>query len=297
MKILIVDDDQETRKILRLIASRAFHEVLEAENGQEGLRLAAEQKPELIISDALMPVMDGFFFLREIKRNEVLRGIPFIFYSGTYTEKDDIRLASSMGAAAYIVKPKEPEELWAEIGQALERHKREPGIRPPSATPEGENEQLRQHAQIMALKLEQAVTKLQEALATQKRSEEALRLKLERLKKFFSAVPDLLCVIDASGRFSLVNAAWERTLGYTRQELLGEKLADFLYPDDINPTKEALASLAAGKEAGSYENRCRCKDGTYLRLEWRSSAAGEYIYATARCANPSAPGSVGAEDA
>jgi len=140
MKILIVDDEQDARRLLRAIGERAYHQVMEAENGEEGLKLAMENRPDLIISDALMPVMDGFHLLREIKKDPSLKHIPFVFYSATYTEDEDVRLALAMGADDYIVKPQEPEELWAEIGRALERHKQEGGLNVPATTPEEEND-------------------------------------------------------------------------------------------------------------------------------------------------------------
>ena len=282
MKILIVDDERDARRLMRVIAERAYHQVIEAENGQEGLRLAAEQKPDLIISDALMPVMDGFYFLREIKKDEALKDIPFVFYSATYTERDDIRLALSMGADDYIVKPQEPQQLWAEIGRALERHRRERGVRVASASPEEENEHLRQHTQIMALKLEKTVEKLRNALETQKTVAEALVRKTEELEKFFLVELDLLCVLDEVGNFRLINPAWEKTLGYTPKELIGHKITEFIHPDHVPPTQEAIAELALHKEGIDFINRHLCKDGTSRWLEWRAAPVGKLIYAAAR---------------
>lgn len=179
MKILIVDDDRNARKLLRIIAEKAFHNIIEAGNGQEGLSAAAKHIPDLITSDALMPVMDGFSFLREVRTNEVLRNIPFIFYSATYTEQEDIKLAMSMGAEAYIIKPKEPDELWAEIGLALKKSKEKKRPAPVLTTPEEEKEHLRRHTHIVALKLEQTVIKLRETLSERDRAEREIQ-KLNR---------------------------------------------------------------------------------------------------------------------
>ena len=282
MKILIVDDEQEARRLLRAIAERAYHQVTEAENGEEGLKLAMENRPDLIISDALMPVMDGFHLLREIKKDPSLKHIPFVFYSATYTEDEDVRLALAMGADDYIVKPQEPEELWAEIGRALERHKQEGGLNVPATTPEEENEHLRKHAQMMALKLEQTVAKLREALDTQKRIAEALVSKTEELEKFFLVGQDLLCVLDETGEFRLINPAWEKTLGYEAKELIGHKLPEYAHPDHAAPAAEAIATLAERKGPLDFTTRYLCKDGTARWLEWRAAPAGRLIYAAAR---------------
>ena len=79
MKILVVDDNPDDLLLLRLVVERHGHEVFAAENGQQGFELAAAHRPDLIISDALMPVLDGFNFLKKLKEDAVLKAIPFIF--------------------------------------------------------------------------------------------------------------------------------------------------------------------------------------------------------------------------
>lgn len=123
MKILLVDDNGENREILRLIIEKQGNEVVEAEDGQDGFNKALEHKPDLIISDILMPNMDGFQFLKNMKNNESLKSIPFIFYSAVYTGSKDKDLACSLGALAFFEKPKDPEKLWREIRNTLESTK------------------------------------------------------------------------------------------------------------------------------------------------------------------------------
>ncbi|MFZ3207534.1 MAG: response regulator, partial [Geobacteraceae bacterium] len=93
MKILIVDDNAVVRKILKHYLESRGCETMEACDGQEGLDIAIQQLPGLIISDALMPVMDGFQFLREVRKNPSIAAIPFVFYSATYTGGRDMELA------------------------------------------------------------------------------------------------------------------------------------------------------------------------------------------------------------
>lgn len=123
MKILLVDDNGENREILRLIIEKQGNEVIEAEDGQDGLNKVLDHKPDLIISDILMPNMDGFQFLKNMKNNELLKSIPFIFYSAVYTGSKDKELACSLGALAFFEKPKDPEKLWREIKNTLESTK------------------------------------------------------------------------------------------------------------------------------------------------------------------------------
>ena len=96
MKVLIVDDNSENRNILRHIIERQNNEVIEAEDGLDGLEKAAVHKPDLIISDVLMPKMGGFQFLRSIKNDEYLKSIPFVFYSAIYRGDKDKELAGPL---------------------------------------------------------------------------------------------------------------------------------------------------------------------------------------------------------
>lgn len=80
-------------------------------NGAEALEQALAQLPDIIISDIMMPKMDGYKLCYECKRNEQLKNIPFVFYTATYTSIEDEKFALRLGARAYIRKPTEPEAL------------------------------------------------------------------------------------------------------------------------------------------------------------------------------------------
>ena len=183
MKVLIVDDNASDRKLLRLIFERhGYTNIIEACDGYEGLEMARAQRPDLIISDALMPRLDGFQFLWTLKMVEDLRNIPFIFYSAVYTGLKDEELASRLGAEGFITRPKEPEEFWREMSVILE--KLAAGRRKPH-TPrlmEGERDFLRKYCEIVTGKLEEKVHDLEETLARRKAAEEELIANQERLK-------------------------------------------------------------------------------------------------------------------
>ena len=119
MKALIAEDRVADRKLLRYYLEQQGAEVVEAADGAQGLALAMEHRPDLIISDAQMPNVDGFQFLREVRNAPELLGTPFIFYSAVYTGQQDRELAESLGADAFIVKPKDPTEFWQEMQVAL----------------------------------------------------------------------------------------------------------------------------------------------------------------------------------
>lgn len=187
MKILIVDDNKDARQVLRYMAERYGNTVIEAWNGMDALEKAGSFSPDLVISDVLMPVMDGFQFLRSMKQDAKLISIPFIFYSSSYKESQDIRLAMSLGADAYILKPLEPEELWSRITTLLEeRSQKEPAI--PSLA-DDDAEYLKQYSNVIATKLEAQVKRLELTLEERQRAEKALSLSESRLRSLFEDSP------------------------------------------------------------------------------------------------------------
>ncbi|MBF0508730.1 MAG: PAS domain S-box protein [Deltaproteobacteria bacterium] len=116
-----------------------------------------------------------------------------------------------------------------------------------------------------------------------KLAEIALHNKTEELDRFFSLIVDLLCIADTQGFFRRVNPAWEKSLGYSREELEGRKFLDFVHPEDIESTLGAMDRLSAQEEIYDFVNRYRCKDGSYRWIEWRSSPDSTgLIYAAAR---------------
>ena len=104
-KILIVDDDKGILNLLDTLLSKSGYEVVSAGNGVEALEKLRKNSIDLIISDILMPEMDGFQFCRECKMDDSLKRIPIIFFSSSYTDEKDQEFAMSLGAAKFLVKP------------------------------------------------------------------------------------------------------------------------------------------------------------------------------------------------
>jgi PAS domain S-box-containing protein len=113
-------------------------------------------------------------------------------------------------------------------------------------------------------------------------AEQALREKTEELESYFNGSLDLLCIGDVDGHFRRLNPQWEETLGYSRVELEGRVLLDFVHPDDAEATRAALGVLASQGALLNFVNRYRRKDGSYRWLEWRSRPSGRLIHAVAR---------------
>ena len=103
-------------------------------------------------------------------------------------------------------------------------------------------------------------------------------------ERFFEINIDLLCQLDFSGYFKRLNPAWERTLGWSRVELMSRPFIDFVHPDDRERTLGQNARVRGGGQALEFENRYLCKDGSFRWLLWNAApdASGRVIYSVAR---------------
>lgn|GEM_PF-1178218 len=104
----------------------------------------------------------------------------------------------------------------------------------------------------------------------------------QELEEYFTSSLDLLCIANTKGEFIRLNPEWEKVLGYPIHELEGRNFLELIHPDDLKDTLKTLSTLSAQNEVLNFENRYRCKDGSYRWIEWRSHPSGETIYAVAR---------------
>ena len=126
VKVLIVDDNKKNNYMLEVLLKGSGYDVVTAETGIEALEKLHAGRVDGIVSDILMPRMDGFRLIRECKKDPFLREIPFIFYTATYTEKKDEEFGLSLGAIRYIIKPAEPEALLRQIHPAFMENAKSP---------------------------------------------------------------------------------------------------------------------------------------------------------------------------
>ena len=116
-RVLVVDDDETVRDVLRRYLSRDGHEVLEAADGVTGLNLATTQRPDLVVLDLMLPGMDGLDVCRELRRSST---VPVIMLTALGEESDRV-VGLEYGADDYVVKPFSPRELALRVGRVLER--------------------------------------------------------------------------------------------------------------------------------------------------------------------------------
>ena len=117
--ILVVDDRPTNREFLVTLLGYGGNRVLEAGDGAEGLTLAKAELPDLVIADIIMPTMDGYEFVRQLRAEPLIAATPVIFYTAGYLEEAARNLAESCGVKRILIKPSDPEEILATVNEVL----------------------------------------------------------------------------------------------------------------------------------------------------------------------------------
>ena len=117
-RILVVEDTEDNRQIMRDLLTAAGFEMVEAEDGAAGVAAAEREKPDLILMDIQLPVMDGYEATRRIKANAALKHIPIIAVT-SYALSGDEEKARAAGCDGYVTKPFSPRQLLAKVREHL----------------------------------------------------------------------------------------------------------------------------------------------------------------------------------
>lgn len=261
MKILIAEDNRDDRKVLRYTVEKHGHTAIEAENGLDALKIARGSPPDLIISDGLMPQMDGFQFLWELKQEPKLKDIPFVFYSASYKGGEDIRLAKSMGANDYLIKPLDPTELWTKITRHLNAELSVPVVSVELA--EEDAHVLKQYSRMVATKLEKKVHQLEKSLEERRRVEEALRESQRFVRNILDTVDEGFIVVDSDYRIISANRAFcdmaksseEHVKGRLCHENIFHSLRPCFESKEDCPVRRAFESGTSHKTMHTYTDK------------------------------------------
>jgi PAS domain S-box-containing protein len=261
MKIFVVEDDEDSRILQENILESKGYLVKSASNGKEAFEMIKRSPPDLIISDILMPEMDGFALCRAIKGNEQLRKIPLVFYTATYTERKDKQLALEMGASRFIVKPVEPTDFLKEIELVLEEHQTKKLFvrESPLKTRDDLDEA---HAEVLARKLDKKIRELEDERYRLAASEQRYRRLVEALREdyyFYTQAPN--------GIFNYISPSITNVLGYTQEEYLVH-YTQHLTDNPINKSVVRYTELSIkGEKQPSYEAEIYHKDGSTRYIE------------------------------
>jgi two-component system sensor histidine kinase/response regulator len=178
MKVLIVDDHKKDRIVLSKIIFDHGFDISEAEDGFEALEKVEKEMPDIIISEIMIPKMDGFMLIRKIKGNEKTKNIPFIFYTKSFVCNEDRDLGFSLGAARFIMKPLKVVKLLCEIDSVLEEYK---AGKLNSWHEITDKEYLKKYSTRLSLKLESKVRMLEHEIENRKKIEAELRQSEKKL--------------------------------------------------------------------------------------------------------------------
>ena len=264
-----------------------------AENGVEALEKARESPPDMIITDVLMPKMDGFQFCRILKSDEKLKDIPVLFYSATYVDKKSQELAMSIGAVSYIIKPIEPDDFIKIIKETFEKYGK--GELKPAEKPLEEPAYMKLYNERLIQKLEKKMFDLEREITERKAAEEHI----EHLNSVLKAIRNVnQLIIREKDRDTLLqkacdalveardyDAAW---LGFSED---GENFAMFKgsgFPKDVSrfcehaiggdhppgirdalARKDPLVVMGKSRECGDcfFESVCAGKEAAIIRVE------------------------------
>lgn len=257
--ILIVDDNVENIYLLESLLKGNGYEVTSTTNGKEALESAIITPPDLIISDILMPVMDGFTLCKKWKANDVLKNIPFVFYTATYTEDKDEVFALRIGADRFVLKPSDPDvfiKIIKDVLNAFEKH----NIHPQKAVDEKETIVLKEYNSVLIRKLEDKMQDTEKAFQELKKSQELFRA-------IFTCANDAIVTADSFNKVTSFNESATRMFGYKADEIIGEPISILSPHQLLEEQNKLLLKLEKNNFFTSDETERMRRDGTLFPVE------------------------------
>jgi PAS domain S-box-containing protein len=260
--ILLVDDRADKLLAIESILSSLGQNIVKARSGKEALRYILQQDFAVILLDVSMPCMDGFETASIIRKRANSEHTPIIFITSISNSENNIALGYSLGAVDYMLTPIVPEILRTKVSAFVELFRKSELIKQQS-------EELR---------------RLEERKFKKELSDVSDRLEVEtRRNRFFTLAIDLLAIASFEDYFIQLNPVWSTTLGFDTEELKSRSLIEFVHPEDRAATTERLMRLKMGSAPTYFENRYRCRDGSFRWLGWTAAPFPEeqlvYIFA------------------
>jgi two-component system cell cycle sensor histidine kinase/response regulator CckA len=220
--VLVVDDRAANREVARAALDFGGHQVIEAAEGAEALRVARLRHPDVVVADVLMPGMDGYEFVHQLRADPDTADIPVLLYTANYRPEEANPLARAYGATKVVAKTAGPAELLAAVDEAL--HER------PAAAPAPDREVAAQHLHAVNAKLLEKVQALDESQA--------------RLVTIGELSPVGLVVGDPAGMATYVNPRLSALTGLPAEALLGTGWLRLVDPAQ----RTAMLTADAGEE-------------------------------------------------
>jgi two-component system, cell cycle sensor histidine kinase and response regulator CckA len=227
MRILVADEHDQDRCLLENLLGGLGHEVASAPNGREALALLKRGGFGAVVSDIGMPEMDGFQLCRGVRADAELHGLPFVFYTSTYSAAKDAKVAYSLGADGFLVKPMETEAFVQKFFEFIRKAEADPG-RSRDLTAAAEKRMCPGPGQEEIDRLKARIGELEQSLAAVRESE-------TRYREIFQQTGDAVAVFvpRSDGRYSFegINRAAEVVLGLQNERVQGRTTGEVLDPE------------------------------------------------------------------
>lgn len=207
MKVLIAEDDEDFSVVSRTILESDGHRVESVVDGEQALARIRQAPPDVVLSDILMPGLDGFGLCRALRSDPLLRDIPIVLYSANYNDVEDRVLANNLGATRFLAKPATPRQLLEVLNQA-------------AASGAWHTPDYREQLSHTEAHLRRINNKLSEKVRELEKERESMRLAAAVIEN----TGDGVMVIDRHLRIIQVNPAFVSTTGYSAQEAVGQTL-------------------------------------------------------------------------
>jgi two-component system, cell cycle sensor histidine kinase and response regulator CckA len=246
MKILVVDKNPANFYILESFLLAHGHNVEIALNGAEALNKVETVSPDLIISETLMPEMDGFQLCYTIKRNEKLKNIPLVFYTATYTDPEDETFAKSIGADKFLIKPQNSQYLISVLNEVVQADKTSFNLMDDASF-------LKEHNKLLLKKLDVV--------------NENLKASEKKYNNLTEHTNDLIYVLSLNGKFISVNKTTETITGYTRNELLGMNFTQLVSMEHLPIIKKMISYKFSGNTQKLCEIEILSKEHNKVSLQ------------------------------
>jgi signal transduction histidine kinase/HPt (histidine-containing phosphotransfer) domain-containing protein len=228
--VLVVDDRADNRDLLAVVLRSAAYRVVEAASGAEALAIARSTHPDLIITDLLMPAMDGYEFARLLRADPGLAETRIVFHTGIFIEEEVRRLAAACGVEHFLVKPCEAQDILDVVALALAAEPSPPGVAVPGASTVDDD-----HVQALRDRLIAKVEELEHAIRREELVNEQLRSvqrettrSLTLLETLLASAPVGLCLIDRELRVRHINDLLAVSSPIAIGDQIGRAVADVL---------------------------------------------------------------------
>ncbi|MBS3957589.1 MAG: PAS domain S-box protein, partial [Clostridiales bacterium] len=297
MRVLIVDDDEASRYLISAVLVSAGHEVDTAADGIEALVKARSHTPDAMVSDILMPRMDGYQLVREWKSDRVLSTVPVVICTASYTDPADKKFALDLGVNGFLHKPVEAAALLETV-EGLVSADGHLSFRAPRF--DDETEVLREYNDRLVNKLEEKVVDLERSnaafesamaalnedmavkrqlvdelrveVAERHRREEELRAERSFTSRVMDTADVFIVGLDPELRITMFSPGAARKSGYTFESVMGRHFVDTFVPDEERAlATQYLVSIRNGEGLAGRLGPVRIAGGETRTFEWTAT--------------------------